>query len=108
MTQSHYFPSFSTSYRSGFANASATYNKLGHFKYNSEDFSLPIEVKCDADHVYVGQFKPATNTLHGIGIRVRNDGVIYEGYWKDGKQDGNGRLTVIKVENIKLKLEMSE
>ena len=91
MTQSHYFPSFSTSYRSKLAVASATYNKLGHFKYNSEDFSLPIEVKYDGRYVYVGQFKPATNTLHGIGIRVNYYGSIEEGYWKDGKQDGNGR-----------------
>ena len=108
MTQSHYFPSFSTSYRSWFAVSSAKYNKLGHFKYNSEDFSLPIEVKHDYRYVYVGQFKPATNTLHGIGIRVDKYGQIDEGYWKDDKQDGNGRYTGIKVENIKLKLEMSE
>ena len=87
MTQSHYFPSFSTSYRSRFAVASATYNKLGHFKYNSEDFSLPIEVKYNTCTVYVGQFKPATNTLHGIGIRVERDGYIWEGYWKDGSRD---------------------
>ena len=98
------FPSFSTYYRSGFAVSSATYNKLGHFKYNPEDFSLPIEVKYGKEYVSVGQFKPATNTLHGIGIRVEYSGYICEGYWKDGNRDGNGRYTGIKVENIKLKI----
>ena len=65
---------------------------------------MPIEVKYNEEYVYVGQFKPATNTLHGIGIRVHNSVYIREGYWKDGYQDGNGRDTGIKVENIKHKI----
>ena len=93
---------FLTWCRSYFANTSGSYNKLGHFKYKPEDFSQPIEVKRDKKYVYVGQFKPATNTLHGIGIRVSYNGCIYEGYWKDGSRDGDGRSTAIMDQNIKL------
>ena len=79
--------SFSTWYREYFANSSGSYNKLGHFKYKSEDFSQPIQLKYSYPYVSVGQFKPATNILDGIGIRVDRFGFIDEGYWKDGKQD---------------------
>ena len=90
--QSHNLLLFSTCYRSYFANSSGNYNKLGPFKYKPEDFSQPIHLKYDEYYVYVGQFKLANNTLHGIGIRVSKNGLIEEGYWKDGKQDGNCRF----------------
>ena len=106
--QSHNLLQFSTFYRDRFELSSGIYNKLGHFKYKPEDFSLPIRLKYDSRYVHVGQFKLANNTLHGIGIRVERDGDIWEGYWKDGKQDGNNRYTGITVENIKLKLEVQK
>ena len=31
------------------------------------------------------------DTPHGIGIQVRDDGCIKEGYWKDGELHGRGR-----------------
>ena len=64
---------------------------LGPFEYKPEDFLQPIQTKCDDQSVSVGQFKAGTNALHGIGIRVKKNGSIEEGYWKDGKKDGKGR-----------------
>ena len=93
----------STCYSECFAASLNTYNKLGHFKYKPEDFSQPIEVKYNNESVSVGQFKAGTNALHGIGIRVKKDGSIEEGHWKDDKQDGEGRYTDITINNILLK-----
>ena len=36
--------------------------------------------------------KEGTNNIpHGIGIQVRSQGVMVEGYWQDGVQHGKGR-----------------
>ena len=94
------FVTLSTCYRNCFAESSRTYNNLGPFNYKPEDFSKPIEVKYDDESVSVGQFKAGTNALHGIGIRVKKDGSIEEGHWKDDKKDGEGRYTDITINNI--------
>ena len=41
--------------------------------------------------IYIGEMKEGTNIPNGIGIKVRSNGAIQEGYWKDDQQHGKAR-----------------
>ena len=44
---------------------------------------------------YLGQWNPKTNKEEGVGIEVGSEGWIYEGYWKNGYSNGEGRKIYI-------------
>jgi hypothetical protein len=47
--------------------------------------------KFDNKSRYLGEWNVFTDTREGKGIRVRKDGSIYEGMWKDDRPNGKGR-----------------
>lgn len=77
----------------------ARMDKLGPFKYRKAEEPKPktqLEVrpvtKCEDESHYLGQWNPDNNTREGRGIAVTKDGSIYEGFWRDDKYNGAGRL----------------
>ena len=85
-------------YSCNFPGNSDIYNKIKAFAYKLTDFQVhPVRTKAYKRYGYglkwvgIGQFKEGTNDLHGAGIQVDELGNIQEGYWKDGKQNGQGR-----------------
>ena len=73
------------------------------FKYDLTEFEKTLR-KCEdrglytesASHLYMGQWRMSDNLKHGRGTWLRNykdgDGDLYEGYFKDGKREGKGRM----------------
>ena len=60
--------------------------------YFPTDGSLPVlkdEIVQCAENLYYGYFDQDTGLQHGYGIEVK-DGSIYEGFFANGKRDGNG------------------
>ena len=41
---------------------------------------------------YQGQVSMVTGRAEGLGKRVKSNGEVHEGYWKDGRPDKVGRL----------------
>ena len=42
--------------------------------------------------MYLGEWKPGTQTIHGRGIRLDKSGNYYEGYFFNGVENFSGRL----------------
>ena len=44
------------------------------------------------DAEYTGEWSVETNLRHGKGMQAWFDGSLFEGYWKNDKANGHGRL----------------
>mmetsp|Transcript_19326 Transcript_19326/g.22480 ORF Transcript_19326/g.22480 Transcript_19326/m.22480 type:complete len:92 (+) Transcript_19326:83-358(+) len=76
-----------------FEKAQKTYSIVGPFQHAGlMSTTAPLKEVVNKDWVYMGECKPGTDTPHGIGIKVRKIGQIYEGTWKDGKRHGRTRM----------------
>ena len=82
-------------FRSLFTHISAIYKRLGQFDYGQPTCTTDHIYTCihkDYDWIYIGEVKVGTDdTPDGIGILVKWDESILEGYWEDGQLHGRGR-----------------
>ena len=69
-----------------------------HF-FSDVNLNIPIYAKVfresNRDWVYIGQLSDTLDQANGIGIKVWDNGEIFQGYWKNGVLDGIG-ITVSK------------
>lgn len=78
------------------------FSKFGQFKYRKSDWkALGLDkknlettklIKYKNDSYYYGQLRKGTDVKEGRGVFVTEDGSLYEGFWKHGKQYGKGRM----------------
>ena len=75
------------------------HERLPHFNYSPVPFLdfhkrsfRPLARTATGDY-YEGQWSDLTNKRDGFGYCLAIDsGYIYEGYWSEGNQHGNGRM----------------
>jgi hypothetical protein len=70
---------------------------LGAFVFDSDEKEFGQREKkpsktLDNGALYDGEWLVGTQTKQGRGMQIWPDGSLYEGYWKNGKANGNGRL----------------
>ena len=103
-----FFLKFDCEFRCDFAKSRGLYKMLGQFCYSNEHPSEDdIHQQFGADMygrkwLYTGETEKGTDKADGIGICVWSDGGIYEGYYKDGKKHGKGRVSFAKSKYRKL------
>ena len=69
----------------------------GRFERGDEvDDSVPKEerplIELENGARYQGEWIEGTNIRQGYGIQIWSDGSKYEGWWRDNKANGRGRL----------------
>jgi hypothetical protein len=63
--------------------------KIGPFEFQNSDKKIKmVEIKVAEGH-YFGQMK--NKKCNGIGVLIEYDGYLFEGNYKDGHLDGEGR-----------------